>query len=59
MKIRMKNDMISYTRQIVWSKGQEFDVEDDNKTYYKLVEMNGNMYGVNKDRVDELFEVIG
>jgi hypothetical protein len=21
--------------------------------------MNGNMYGVNKDRVDELFEVIG
>lgn len=59
MKIRMKNDMISYTRQIVWSKGQEFDVTDDNKTYYKLVEMNGNMYGVNKDRVDELFEVIG
>ena len=54
----MKNDMINYTRQIVWSKGQEFDVEDDNKTYYKLVEMNGNMYGVNKDRVDELFEVI-
>ena len=59
MKIRMKNDMISYTRQMVWSKGQEFDVEDDNKTYYKLVEMNGNMYGVNKDKVDELFEVIG
>lgn len=59
MKIKMKNDMISYTRQIVWSKGQEFDVTDDNKTYYKLVEINGNMYGVNKDRVNELFEVIG
>ena len=59
MKIRMKNDMINYRRQIVCSKGQEFDVEDDNKTYYKLVEMNGNMYGVNKDRVNELFEVIG
>ena len=59
MKIRMKNDMKSYTRQIVWLKGQEFDVADDNKTYYKLVEMNGNMYGVNKDRVNELFEVIG
>ena len=59
MKIRMKNDMINYTRQMVWLKGQEFDVEDDNKTYYKLVEMNGNMYGVNKDKVDELFEVIG
>ena len=58
MKIRMKNDMINYTRQIVWSKGQEFDVTDDNKTYHKLVEMNGNMYGVNKDRVNELFEVI-
>ena len=51
--------MINYTRQIVWSKGQEFDVADNNKTYYKLVEMNGNMYGVNKDRVNELFEVIG
>ena len=59
MKIRMKKDMVNYTRQIVWSKGQEFDVTDDNKTYHKLVEMNGNMYGVNKDRVNELFEVIG
>ena len=58
MKIKMKKDMVNYTRQIVWLKGQEFDVEDDNKTYHKLVEMNGNMYGVNKDRVNELFEVI-
>ena len=59
MKIRMKKDMINYTRQIVWSKGQEFDVADNNKTYYKLVEMNGNMYGVCKSYVNELFEVIG
>ena len=59
MRIRMKKDMYNMVRQLVWSKGQEFDVTEDNKTYHKLVEMNGNMYGVNKDRVDELFEVIG
>ena len=57
MKIRMKKDMYNTVRQLVWSKGQEFDVTEDNNTYHKLVKMNGEMYGVCKSYVDELFEV--
>ena len=58
IKIKMLTSKFSYTRDLIWKEGQEFEVpETDNLTFYKLVEKNTNMYGVSKDAINKLFVV--
>lgn len=58
MRIEMLTTKINNVRGVSWSIGQIFDVEDDDKSYYRLSNDGEDLLGVSKNYEGILFKVV-